>query len=142
MRTLAISKSLVRELERHVSEGYAYDVRVFTSPSGKLLRLENFRNCVWKPALNEASICKLTPQDLHHTAVSLWIRQGASPKLFAYRAGHSSVAYVYDTYGHLFDNEDAQLAAKLDKARVTEEAELRAGTHPVNCESAEQIALL
>lgn len=130
-RTLSVPRSLVDELEHHIASGYANDVRVFTSPWGRLLRPENFRDRTWKPAVEQACIGELTPHDLRHTAVSLWIRQGASPKLVAYRAGHASVAYVIDTYGHLFDDEDAQLAAKLDEGWVSSAAAPGADTRRV-----------
>ena len=35
----------------------------------------------------------------------------------ALRAGHSSVAFTYDRYGHLFPEADTKAAAKLDALR-------------------------
>src|ERR687892_2625715 len=50
-----------------------------------------------------------TPEfhELRHTFVALWIAAGANPKEVSVRAGHSSVAFTLDRYGHLYqDTED------------------------------------
>jgi integrase len=38
--------------------------------------------------------------DLRHTAVALWIAAGATPKEVTVRAGHTSVSFTLDRYGH------------------------------------------
>jgi integrase len=38
--------------------------------------------------------------DLRHTAVALWIAVGATPKEATVRAGHTSVSFTLDRYGH------------------------------------------
>ena len=48
--------------------------------------------------------------DLRHTAVALWIAAGAYPKEVAARAGHSSVSFTLDRYGHLYPESDAAKA--------------------------------
>jgi hypothetical protein len=40
---------------------------------------------------------------VRHTAVALWIAAGANPKEVSVRAGHTSVAFTLDRYGHLFE---------------------------------------
>lgn len=52
--------------------------------------------------------------DLRHTAVSLWIAAGASPKQIATWAGHTSVSVVLDRYGHLYEGNDGDVLARLD----------------------------
>ena len=51
--------------------------------------------------------------DLRHTAVALWIAAGA-PKGGRHRAGHTSVSFVLDRYGHQFPESDAGLRDRLD----------------------------
>jgi hypothetical protein len=34
--------------------------------------------------------------------VALWIAAGANPKEISVRAGHTSVSFTLDRYGHLF----------------------------------------
>jgi hypothetical protein len=46
--------------------------------------------------------------------VALWIAAGANPKEVAARAGHSSVSFTLDRYGHLYPEADAALRDRLD----------------------------
>lgn len=52
--------------------------------------------------------------DLRHTAVRLWIEDGANPKHVAVRAGHRSVAVVLDRYGHLYPDAAEGLVTRLE----------------------------
>jgi hypothetical protein len=52
--------------------------------------------------------------DLRHTAVALWIAAGANPKEVAARAGHASVSFTLDRYGHLYPEADTALRDRLD----------------------------
>jgi integrase len=52
--------------------------------------------------------------DLRHTAVALWIAAGANPKEVAARAGHASVSFTLDRYGHLYPEADLSLRERLD----------------------------
>jgi hypothetical protein len=69
---------------------------------------------VWLPAVRAAGLEPLRPHDLRHTAVALWIAAGANPKEVAARAGHTSVSFTLDRYGHLFEGHDAELRDRLD----------------------------
>jgi hypothetical protein len=53
--------------------------------------------------------------DLRHTAVALWIAAGAGPKEVATRAGHTSVSFTLDRYGHLYPEADRELRDRLDR---------------------------
>jgi integrase len=80
-----------------------------------VLRVSNFRRNVWRPAVVAANLGGLRIPDLRHTAVALWIAAGASPKEVAQQAGHASVSFVLDRYGHLFPEADTTLRARLDE---------------------------
>jgi integrase len=54
---------------------------------------------------------RYSSHSLRHCAVSLWIEQRISPKRIQRYAGHHSVAYTFDTYGHLFEQAEADNAA-------------------------------
>jgi len=77
------------------------------------MRLSNFRNRYWKPALKRAGMDpSFRIHDQRHTAISLWIKAGINPKDVSVHAGHTSVAFTLDKYGHLYpDNGDAFLLA-------------------------------
>jgi hypothetical protein len=92
----------------------AADAHVFTSDKGGILRTSNFRAKVWLPAVRAAGLAPLRPHDLRHTAVALWIAAGANPKEVSVRAGHMSVSFTLDRYGHLFEGHDLELRDRLD----------------------------
>jgi Phage integrase family len=69
---------------------------------------------VWLRAVRAAGLAPLRPHDLRHTAVALWIAAGANPKEVSVRAGHTSVAFTLDRYGHLFEGHDLELRDRLD----------------------------
>ena len=57
--------------------------------------------------------------DLRHTAVSLWIADGANPKQIAVMAGHTSVSVVLDHYGHLYPQQEEELMDRLERRVAT-----------------------
>jgi integrase len=48
-------------------------------------------------------------------SVALWIAAGAGPKEVASRAGHTSVSFTLDRYGHLYPEADRALRDRLDR---------------------------
>jgi integrase len=78
------------------------------------LRLAGFRHRIWRPAARAAGLDGLRIHDLRHTAVALWIAAGANPKEIAARAGHTSVSFTLDRYGHLYPDADQTLRDRLD----------------------------
>jgi integrase len=65
------------------------------------------------PTTRAAGMDGLRIHDLRHTAVALWIAAGANPKVAA-RAGHASVSFTLDRYGHLYPEADTALRDRLD----------------------------
>jgi integrase len=67
--------------------------------------------------------------ELRHSFVALSVAAGADPKQVSVRAGHASVAFTLDQYGHLYeDGEDrvtAALDALLEQAQPTPDAGVR-----------------
>jgi integrase len=53
--------------------------------------------------------------ELRHTFVALWIAAGANPKEVSVRAGHSSVAFTLDRYGHLYEDLQDEIPDRLDE---------------------------
>ena len=87
---------------------------VFTAPEGGPVSLNVWRRRFWVPATKAAVLGHLRPHDLRHTAVALWIAAGAHPKEVAVRAGHTSVSFTLDRYGHLFPGSEEVLNDSLD----------------------------
>jgi integrase len=114
-RQISLPRSVADELGAHLGT-WAGPQLVFTGPEGGPLRVPAWRRRFWIPAVTEAGLAPLRPHDLRHTAVALWIAQGANPKQVAARAGHTSVAFTLDRYGHLFPEADDALMTSLDAA--------------------------
>jgi integrase len=106
-RTVGLPWVVMEELAEHLGPVGDADAYVFTADRGGVLRTSNFRTKVWLPAVRVAELAPLRPHDLRHTAVALWIAAGANPKEVTVRAGHTSVAFTLDRYGHLFEGYDA-----------------------------------
>ncbi|MGH8934383.1 MAG: tyrosine-type recombinase/integrase, partial [Egibacteraceae bacterium] len=98
-------------MQEHV--GPEADALVFTNTGGPLRRA-GFRRNWWQPAVRKADLAPLSFHELRHTFVSLWIAAGANAKEVSMRAGHSSVAFTLDRYGHLYQDQDDAIADRLD----------------------------
>src|ERR687898_1059955 len=118
-RTVSLPRVVIRELGEHLVDGGDPDDHVFTAPQGGTLRIVAFRNRIWRPATDAAGLTGLRIHDLRHTAVALWIAAGASPKEVAVRAGHTSVSFTLDRYGHLYPEADTRLRDQLDSLHAT-----------------------
>ncbi len=116
LRTVPIPRSLADQLADHIDRHAQPDTDglVFTSTRGGPLRRTRFRTNTWLPAVRRAGLEGLRFHDLRHTFVSLWIAAGANPKEVSVRAGHSTVAFTLDRYGHLYQDRDDRVADHLD----------------------------
>jgi len=116
-REVPLPRSIMRELETHL-ERYVEpeaDALVFTGPKGAPLRRAGFRRCWWQPATAAAGLGGLKVHELRHSFVTLWRDAGADILDVSRRAGHSSVAFTLDRYGHLYQDRPDDLAEKLDE---------------------------
>jgi integrase len=99
--------ALVADLDR--------DALVFTAPEGGPLRVGNFRQRVWTPAVKAAGLDGFTIHGLRHTAASLYISACTPPKVVQRVLGHASVVMTMDLYGHLYPDEMDTWAARLNE---------------------------
>jgi integrase len=113
-RTVGLPRFVTRELEAHLADPGDPSSHVFTAPKAGPLRVTAFRARAWRPATKTAGLDGLRIHDLRHTAVALWIAAGASPKEVAALAGHTSVSFTLDRYGHLYSDSYATLRDRLD----------------------------
>jgi integrase len=135
-RRVGLPPSVVRELADHL-ERFEPRSYVFESPREDVnlpLRPGAFRRGPWKRAAKAAGLDPAPRiHDLRHTAISLWIAQGADVKHISARAGHTSVSFTLDRYGHLYPDRDEGLRIRLD--------ELRDQAKAANAESGNVVAL-
>lgn len=112
-RRVGLPTFVADELEHHLAEHAGPEI-VYPSPRGSYLQPSTFRQRQWNPAVEAAGLDGLRIHDLRHTAVSLWIAAGADPRRVAARAGHASVAFTLQRYGHLYPDGEADLMGALD----------------------------
>lgn len=97
---------------------------LFSNGNGNPERYANIWNRLWVPLMQRACLVDKEQRPrfglhaLRHACISLWIEQNVSPKKVSAWAGHSSVAFTLDTYGHLWKQHetDAQIAAATEAA--------------------------
>lgn len=58
----------------------------------------------------EERTARYSSHAIRHCAASLWIEQRVSPKRIQRWIGHSSIQVTFDTYGHLFEQAEADAA--------------------------------
>lgn len=80
------------------------DAWIFSAPEGGPLRESNWKRTVrWKTATAAIGAPSLRVHDLRHTAASIWLAQGADPKVVQRVLGHATASMTMDLYGHLVD---------------------------------------
>ena len=98
---------------------------VFPNGRGRVESYANIWNRLWRPLMAEAGLADRDTgkplfglHTLRHAAVSLWIYQGVQPKQVSQWAGHHSVQFTLDVYGHLWPDaaSDAAIAAGMEAA--------------------------
>ncbi len=61
-----------------------------------------------------AGFPRLKLHGLGHTFVTLWVEAGVDAKEVSVRAGHSSVTFTLDRYGHLYEDVEDEMPDSLD----------------------------
>jgi len=97
---------------------------LYGNGAGNPERYANIWNRTWAPLMTAAGLVdddgrpRFGLHALRHACISLWIEQNISPKKVSEWAGHSSVAFTLDTYGHLWKSAatDSQIAAASEAA--------------------------
>jgi integrase len=84
---------------------------VFPTGTGTVESYTNIYHRRWLPIMTKAGLVTTDKEDtipnfalhtLRHVACSLWIEQGAKPKQVTTWAGHASIQFTMDRYGHLW----------------------------------------
>jgi integrase len=114
-RSVPLPRFVADELAQLATASIAAHGLVFQSPECLPIRASLFRRRFWAPAVEAAELSPLRIHDLRHTAVALWIADGANPKQIAVMAGHTSVSVVLDRYGHLYPQQDDELMDRLER---------------------------
>lgn len=118
-RSVPLSPALAEELERRLDDvGEDPDALLFPGPKGGLLRYRYLYMRLWRPVLDHLKLPAVGLHTLRHSAAARMIAAGAQPKMIQKVMGHRSVAFTLTVYGHIFDDDLDDLAARLDGSRV------------------------
>ncbi|MGA8475803.1 MAG: tyrosine-type recombinase/integrase [Candidatus Cybelea sp.] len=114
-RSVALPRVALRALKaRHKAVHPSPNDFVFTAPEGGGIRRTTFRSRVWLPLVKKAKVPVVTLYGLRHSAASLMAAMGV-PLLVASRAlGHSNIRTTANTYTHLFEESQREVASKFD----------------------------
>lgn len=113
-RSVSIPAAIMDELVAHMDK-FSADELVFTGPEGGTLRVNAWRRRFWNPAVEAAGLSPLRPHDLRHSAVAMWIAVGLDALSVSRRAGHTSVSFTLDRYGHRYQGAEDAAADALAK---------------------------
>lgn len=89
----------------------------FPCTDGGWLRALKWRRTICEPAATATGLAPSWVHDWKHIGVALLAATGVDPSEVARRAGHASVAFTYDRYGHLLPEVDKQAGTKLEALR-------------------------
>lgn len=117
-RIIAYPEFLEHDLKALVT-GHSGEDFVFRTPTGKPINQSNWRNRVFKTAVNAAGldIPGLSPKALRHTFASLAVASGADVKTIQNQMGHSSAAMTLDVYAALWPDRLDEVMSAMAKAR-------------------------
>jgi integrase len=113
--------SLAERLAAHLAARVASepDAPVFRAPQGGNLRYGAFYHRRWLPALSALDLPQAGVHVLRHSAAARMVQAGPSPKAVQAIVGHRSAGFTLSVYGHLFDADLDDLAARLDSCSQT-----------------------
>jgi integrase len=130
VRTVPLARGIMREVEQHLTDYVepGPDALIFTAPTGgRCIGARSGRRRGSRP-FGKPGQEGLRIHDLRHSYVSLMVAAGANPKEVSSWAGHSSVSFTLDRYGHLYEEHGDDVADRLDQllAQGRPSAEIRA----------------
>jgi len=124
-RTIPLPGHTIRALRRWTKKApLSSEGLLFPNGVGKVESYANLYHRVWVPLMGKAKLAiddKVPLFGMHalrHAAVSLWIESGATPKKVMTWAGHASIQFTMDTYGHLWADAtgDAAITAAIERS--------------------------
>lgn len=88
---------------------------IFCTSKGTPYDRSNVANKEFFPILKRAGLRRIRLHDLRHTCASLLINQNENPKYIQRQLRHSSAKITFDTYGHLFPDQNQEVVKRLDE---------------------------
>ena len=115
--TAVLRRIRTQQTEWRLRAGSAWQGRghVFTDKLGRPIDPERITRSFAR-IVREHGLPHLTPHGLRHTWVSLLSAAGVPVDVISKQAGHSSVAFTLDIYGHMIDSAERKAADAVDEA--------------------------
>lgn len=117
-RSVPVSSAIAEQIRSSLPVGALPDALLFTTPTGKRIRQNNFRNRVFAPAVEAAELSGVTFHDLRRTRATMLVRAGTDPKTTQYLMGHSSIETTLRFYVDV-SSEGAFEAASVGQSFVS-----------------------
>ena len=87
---------------------------IFVTDFGRPVNVNSLVYKHFKPILKKAGLPNITLYDLRHTAATLALTVGVSPKVVSEQLGHTSAAFTLDVYSQVLPHMQDDAAAKVE----------------------------
>jgi integrase len=89
---------------------------MFVTEFGRPVNVNSLVYKHFKPILKRAGLPNIRLYDLRHTAATLALIVGVSPKVVSEQLGHTSAAFTLDVYSHVLPHMQDDAATKVEAA--------------------------
>jgi len=91
---------------------------IFVTEFGRPVNVDSLVYKHFKPILKKAGLPNIRLYDLRHTAATIALAVGVSPKVVSEQLGHTSVAFTLDVYSHVLPHMQDDAAVKVEAALI------------------------
>ena len=109
---LALVRDLKTEASALDSSPGAHDL-IFRTPSGQPISSDYLAKH-FKSILDVAGVPRMRLYDLRHSAATIALAAGVSPKVVSEQLGHASTAFTLDTYAHVLPHMQDEAAERVE----------------------------
>ena len=120
VRVIDIPQFLTQEIRDYVDKLYELpdDERIFPIVA-EAVQHKLKHNC------EKTGVKKIRVHDIRHSHVAYLINQGVQPLIIKERLGHRDIKITLNTYGHLYPNQQRQVADMLNQQRTEKSTGVR-----------------
>jgi integrase len=109
---VALLRDLQAKASAHDLCPEAHDL-VFRTPSGQPINADYLAKH-FRSILDIAGVPRMRLYDLRHSAATIALAAGVSPKVVSEQLGHASTAFTLDTYAHVLPHMQDEAAARVE----------------------------
>jgi integrase len=109
---VALLRDLQAKASAHDLCSEAHDL-VFRTPSGQPINADYLAKH-FRSTLDLAGLPRIRLYDLRHSAATIALAAGVSPKVVSEQLGHTSMAFTLDTYAHVLPHMQDEAAARIE----------------------------